>query len=119
MDPWKIPLRTERETTPVLCSPRKVNGVFLVTSDHGNADDMVQRAKKTGAPMMGANGKPLPLTSHTLAPVPVAIGGAGLGANVELEISAEDGLANVTGTIINLLGYAAPADYVKSLIKVA
>lgn len=27
-------------------------------------------------------GKPVPLTSHTLAPVPVAVGGAGLPANV-------------------------------------
>ena len=38
---------------------------------------MVQRDKK-GKPMMGDGGKPLPLTSHTLAPVPVFIGGKGL-----------------------------------------
>ena len=41
-----------------------------------------QRHKKTGEALTDENGNPLPLTSHTLAPVPVAIGGAGLPANV-------------------------------------
>ena len=36
-----------------------------------------QRAKKTGKAVVDAEGKPLPLTSHTLAPVPVSIGGPG------------------------------------------
>lgn len=31
---------------------------------------------------MGQDGKPLPLTSHTLGPVPVFVGGKGLPANV-------------------------------------
>jgi 2,3-bisphosphoglycerate-independent phosphoglycerate mutase len=42
----------------------------------------MQRHKKTGEALTDENGNPLPLTSHTLAPVPVAIGGAGLPANV-------------------------------------
>ena len=41
-----------------------------------------QRHKKTGEALTDENGNPLPLTSHTLAPVPVAIGGAGLPASV-------------------------------------
>ena len=53
-----------------------VNGRWLVTSDHGNADDMVQRSKK-GVPIY-EEGKPVPLTSHTLAPVGVHVGGKGL-----------------------------------------
>jgi Metalloenzyme superfamily len=61
-----------------------LNGRWLVTSDHGNSDDMVQRNKKTGEPLMDEYGKPLQLTSHTLAPVPVAIGGAGLPSAVVL-----------------------------------
>ena len=32
--------------------------------------------------MTDDNGNPLPLTSHTLAPVPVAIGGKGLPDNI-------------------------------------
>lgn len=58
-----------------------VGARWLVTSDHGNADDMVQRDKK-GKPLMGEDGRPLALTSHTLAPVPVFIGGKGLPDNV-------------------------------------
>jgi 2,3-bisphosphoglycerate-independent phosphoglycerate mutase len=59
------------------------NGRWLVTSDHGNADDMVQRDKK-GNPIKNADGRPIPLTSHTLAPVGVAIGGKGLADNVKV-----------------------------------
>ena len=44
----------------------KMGGRWLLTADHGNADDMVQRAKKTNEPMMADNGSFLPLTSHTL-----------------------------------------------------
>jgi hypothetical protein len=58
------------------------NGRWLVTADHGNADDMVQRTKK-GEPIK-EEGKPVPLTSHTLAPVGVAIGGKGLPESVEV-----------------------------------
>ncbi len=47
---------------------------------------------------MDDNGKPLPLTSHTLAPVPVAIGGAGLPDNVIFRTDLpKAGLANITG----------------------
>jgi hypothetical protein len=37
-----------------------------VTADHGNADDMVQRAKKTNAPLKNDKGELQLLTSHTL-----------------------------------------------------
>uniref|UniRef100_A0A7R9VFU8 phosphoglycerate mutase (2,3-diphosphoglycerate-independent) n=1 Tax=Chlamydomonas euryale TaxID=1486919 RepID=A0A7R9VFU8_9CHLO len=93
-----------------------VNARWLLTSDHGNADDMVQRDKK-GKPIMGDNGKPLPLTSHTLAPVPVMVGGKGLPANVVLRDDLPNaGLANVTATAMNLLGYEAPSFYEPSLL---
>lgn len=59
------------------------NGRWLITSDHGNADDMVQRDKK-GKPLTDSDGKPIPLTSHTLSPVGVAIGGKGLPEKVKV-----------------------------------
>ena len=77
-----------------------------------------QRAKKTGKAVTDAAGKPLPLTSHTLAPVPVVIGGPGLPAAVTLGGPDNAGLANVTATIMNLMGLEAPADYEPSLISV-
>lgn len=96
----------------------EVNGRFLITADHGNSDDMVQREKKTLKPIIDKDtGRPMPLTSHTLAPVPVFVGGRGLPANVVFRDDLPDaGLANVTATYINLLGLQAPANYKPSLI---
>lgn len=86
----------------------EVKGRFIVTSDHGNADDMVQRNKKTLEPLY-EGGKPVPLTSHTLAPVPISIGGAGLPDDVKFKSDFEKGgLANVASTALNLMGYEAP-----------
>lgn len=96
----------------------EVNGIYIVTADHGNADDMVQRDKK-GKPKVDSEGKTQPLTSHTLAPVPVFIGGAGLDPRVSMRTDLPlAGLSNVTATFINLLGFEAPADYDDSLIIV-
>jgi 2,3-bisphosphoglycerate-independent phosphoglycerate mutase len=94
----------------------QVNGRFLLTSDHGNADDMVQRHKKTLEPII-ENGKAVPLTSHTLAPVPLAIGGSGLPEDVKLRDDLpEAGLGNVAATIFNLMGYEAPKHMQPSMI---
>jgi 2,3-bisphosphoglycerate-independent phosphoglycerate mutase len=96
----------------------ELNGRFLVTADHGNSDDMVQREKKTNKPLMDEDsGKPLPLTSHTLAPVPVYIGGKGLPDNVVFRDDLPNaGLANITATYVNLLGLQSPKLYQESLI---
>lgn len=94
----------------------ELGGMFLVTADHGNADDMVQRDKKGNA-IKDENGTLLPLTSHTLAPVPVAIGGPALPEGVKFRDDLPSaGLANVTATYINLMGYEAPAEMEPSLI---
>jgi 2,3-bisphosphoglycerate-independent phosphoglycerate mutase len=96
----------------------ELNARWIVTSDHGNADDMVQRDKK-GKPLHSAEGKPLPLTSHTLAPVPFFVGGAGLPEGVVLRDDVPDGgLANVAATVLNLLGFQAPPLYKPSLLTV-
>ena len=50
----------------LLDTVESLGGRWLLTSDHGNADDMVQRAKKTNAPLFDDKGAFLPLTSHTL-----------------------------------------------------
>ncbi len=92
-------------------------GVFVVTADHGNADDMALRDKK-GAPLKGVDGKVLPRTSHTLAPVPFCIGGPGLDPRVALRSDvAKPGLANIAATVMSLLGFRAPDDYEPSLLS--
>jgi len=88
-----------------------------VTSDHGNADDMVQRNKNNQC-LKSEEGVPLALTSHTLAPVPVAVGGPGLPESVEMRDDLPNaGLANITATYINLMGYLAPDEMEPSLLK--
>ena len=98
----------------------ELGGMFLVTADHGNADDMVQRDKKGGPMKDKGTGALLPLTSHTLAPVPVAIGGPALPEGIKFRDDLpKAGLANVTATYINLMGYEAPAEMEPSLIASA
>jgi len=103
----------------ILDAIEQVGGIYLVTADHGNAEDMVKR-NKTGQPAMGKDGKIQILTSHTCSPVPIAIGGPGLTEGVRFRTDLKQpGLANVASTIINLLGFEAPSDYEPTLIEVA
>lgn len=47
---------------------KQVGGIYVVTADHGNAEDMVKR-NKPGEPIIDKDGKIQVLTSHTLKPV--------------------------------------------------
>lgn len=51
----------------ILDAVEKVGGIYVITADHGNAEDMVKRDKK-GKPLL-KDGKIQILTSHTLEPV--------------------------------------------------
>ncbi|CAM6093083.1 unnamed protein product [Calypogeia fissa] len=102
----------------ILDAVEQVGGMYLVTADHGNAEDMVKRHPKTHAPLKDKNGQLQILTSHTVHPVPIAIGGPGLPTNVRFRQDLPDaGLANVAATTMNLLGFEAPADYEPSLVE--
>ncbi|CAM6037066.1 unnamed protein product [Sphagnum compactum] len=96
-----------------------VGGIFLITADHGNGEDMVKRNLKTGAPILDKGGQLQVLTSHTCNPVPIIIGGKGLQKGVRFRRDLPGaGLANVAATFINLHGFEAPWDYEPSLIEV-
>eukprot|EP00475_Leptophrys_vorax_P035936 TRINITY_DN5990_c0_g1_i1.p2 TRINITY_DN5990_c0_g1~~TRINITY_DN5990_c0_g1_i1.p2 ORF type:complete len:580 (-),score=31.79 TRINITY_DN5990_c0_g1_i1:132-1814(-) len=110
----------DKAVKELLDAVEQVGGVFMLTADHGNCDDMVQRNKKTHEPLRDPSGAPEPLTSHTLAPVPIAIGGPGLPDNIRFRKDIPNaGLANVTATFINLMGFEAPEGYEPSLLEVA
>jgi 2,3-bisphosphoglycerate-independent phosphoglycerate mutase len=95
----------------------EVGGRYLVTADHGNADDMAMR-DKSGAPKTKEGGV-VARTSHTLSPVPAFIGGAGLPEGARFRDDLPDaGLANVTATFVNLLGFAAPDEWEPGLVEV-
>ncbi|WVZ68420.1 hypothetical protein U9M48_017358 [Paspalum notatum var. saurae] len=103
----------------ILDAVEQVGGIYLVTADHGNAEDMVKR-NKSGKPLLDKNGGIQILTSHTLQPVPVAIGGPGLHPGVKFRTDIQTpGLANVAATVMNLHGFEAPSDYETTLIEVA
>ncbi|XP_017648495.1 2,3-bisphosphoglycerate-independent phosphoglycerate mutase-like [Gossypium arboreum] len=102
----------------ILDAIEQVGGIYVVTADHGNAEDMVKR-DKCGQPLYDKNGQLQILTSHTCHPVPIAIGGPGLAPGVRLRNDVPDGgLANVAATIMNLHGFVAPNDYEPTLIQV-
>lgn len=85
----------------------ELGGALVFTADHGNADIMY--TEKDG-------GVRTPLTSHTLSPVPFAILDPTNEGTYELDVPEGAGLSNVAATLMNLLGYEAPADYDASLI---
>jgi 2,3-bisphosphoglycerate-independent phosphoglycerate mutase len=94
-----------------------LGGVLVVTADHGNAEEMFERDAKTGGVLLGPDGEPRAKTSHTLNPVPFLCHGAGLeGVSVG---PGPFGLAHLTATIVNLLGFEAPASWVPGILSFA
>ncbi len=96
----------------------KVGGVALITADHGNADEMYEIDKKSGAPKADKNGNFKAKTSHTLNPVPCIIyDNFHKDAYTVKEDKGSFGLSNVAATMVNLMGYEAPAMWDESIIK--
>ena len=58
-----------------------------------------------------------PKTSHTLSPVPFAIFDPNYDGEYHMAPLAAPGLANVAATLLDLLGFEAPDDYLASLIE--
>jgi 2,3-bisphosphoglycerate-independent phosphoglycerate mutase len=85
---------------------KRQNGIVMVTADHGNADEMftVKKGVRTVS------------TAHSLNTVPFAILDPANKGEYEMAKLEKPGLANVAATVMNLLGYQAPADYQPSLI---
>ena len=84
-----------------------LDGVLVYTADHGNADIMYTES----------DGVRSPKTSHTLSPVPFAIFDPNYDGEYHMSPTPAPGLSNVAATLLNLLGYQAPADYRSSLIE--
>ncbi|MEQ1701207.1 MAG: 2,3-bisphosphoglycerate-independent phosphoglycerate mutase, partial [Ilumatobacteraceae bacterium] len=85
---------------------RELDGVLVFTADHGNADIMYTES----------NGVRSPKTSHTLSPVPFAIYDPNYDGEYQMAPPVGAGLSNVAATLLNLLGFEAPADYRQSVI---
>lgn len=83
-------------------------GVLVITADHGNADEMYE-LDKAGEPKCNPDGSYKARTSHTLNPVPFVYYDNQTNGAVTISEGSAFQLANVTSTIVNLLGFEAPA----------
>jgi 2,3-bisphosphoglycerate-independent phosphoglycerate mutase len=94
---------------------RELGGAMIVTADHGNADQMYE-LEKTGEPQKKDDGSWKARTSHSLNRVPCHVYAPS--ADIEVDPSVEaPGLANVASTLLFLMGYEAPDDYLPSILK--
>ncbi len=83
----------------------KYGYTVCITADHGNADQMYDKNKKTGKLSIR--------TAHSLNPVPFII------YDNEKKYKLKDGafgLANVAGTVAQLLGIQAPDCWEPSMV---
>jgi len=85
-----------------------LDGIAVITADHGNADEMFTFDKK---------GKKTVKTAHSLNPVPFIIYDPGYRGEYRMADVPEKGLSNIAATLLNLLGYEKPDDYDPSLIE--
>jgi 2,3-bisphosphoglycerate-independent phosphoglycerate mutase len=91
------------------------HGCLVITADHGNAEDMVERGKD-GTPIIDANGHVQWKTAHSLNPVMFLVhdySGRSLRFRDDLP---DAGLANVAATLVELLGFKPPKEYEPALL---
>lgn len=101
----------------LLRATEAAGGVLLVTADHGNADEMFQLDKR-GTALRTADGTPLVKTSHTLAPVPLALWDPSRQRRLATpDDVARPELGHVAATCLELLGFLPPAEYMPSLLR--
>ena len=96
----------------------ELEGAALITADHGNADEMYEIDKKTGAPKAGKDGSFKAKTSHTLNPVPFIVYDNFTADRYTVKTGRTDlGLSSVAATTVNMLGYEAPEIWDESMIE--
>ena len=94
-------------------------GALVVTADHGNADEMAERDKKTGAILRDKAGAMIPKTSHSLNAVPlyVALPEAARELYEWDPALRAPGLGHLASTLAFLLGFTPPDLYLPSLLR--
>ena len=105
----------DRAVGRILAAAAAVRGCLVVTADHGNSEDMVERGGN-GAPLY-EDGKPVFRTAHSINPVPFVIQDFS-GRGYALAPPPGAGLANLAATLLELLGYDPPAEFAPSLLQV-
>ncbi len=94
----------------------ELDGVALITADHGNADEMYE-TDKSGDVKVGKDGSRKAKTSHTLNRVPFIIYDNNYTNSYTVKADeGKFGLSNVAATAVNFLGYDAPSMWDESMI---
>ncbi|MDY3051975.1 MAG: 2,3-bisphosphoglycerate-independent phosphoglycerate mutase [Ndongobacter sp.] len=88
---------------------RELGYTVLVTADHGNSDDMLQKDPATG--------QMIPKTAHSLNPVPFILFDPEGRAQLNQNMSGKAGLANIAATVVELLGFEKPDIWEPSLLQ--
>jgi 2,3-bisphosphoglycerate-independent phosphoglycerate mutase len=88
---------------------KEIEGIAVITADHGNADEMFTIDKK---------GVKSVKTAHSLNPVPFFIYDPLYQGEYRMADIKEKGLSNIAATLLNLLGYEKPQEYNPSLIAI-
>jgi 2,3-bisphosphoglycerate-independent phosphoglycerate mutase len=94
-----------------------LDGVLVITADHGNADEMFQRDKAGAVLRDKLSGQPVVKTSHTLNPVPFMVHDRAAIDQYEVACPADAGIASVTATCLELMGLSAPPELAPSLLR--
>lgn len=98
-------------------SVKKAGGILIVSADHGNADDMFEHDEKTGAIKRDKQGNPKRKTSHSLNPVPCIVFDPESKGEYDAKLREGLGISSLAATCMELLGFAAPEDYDKSVLQ--
>jgi 2,3-bisphosphoglycerate-independent phosphoglycerate mutase len=101
----------------ILKAVKEVNGILVVSADHGNADDMYERYHKTGQVLIDSEtGSPKPKTAHSLNPVPFYLYEPTGKVEIRLSEHPHLGISSLAATCLMLLGFVPPEEYVPGII---
>jgi 2,3-bisphosphoglycerate-independent phosphoglycerate mutase len=102
----------------VVQAVRANEGLLIVSADHGNSDDMLERNKKSGEVVMDdGTGQPKTKTSHSLNPVPVYIYDPTGRVPMRLSKHKDLGISSLAATTLTLLGFDPPKDYSPPIVE--
>ncbi|HBZ56350.1 MAG TPA: 2,3-bisphosphoglycerate-independent phosphoglycerate mutase [Syntrophobacteraceae bacterium] len=94
----------------IMVAVREAGGILLVTADHGNAEEMYELDKKTGAAKRDAEGHPKAKTAHTLNPVWFIVYDPSGGDDIAIDTGVQSpGISSIAATCFQLLGMEPPA----------
>lgn len=93
-----------------------VGATMVITADHGNCDQMYEIDKELLSIKHSVGGSIMVKTSHTLSPVPFILVGINADKFVLNSQVETPGLGNLAATLLTILGYEPPEDYLPPVV---